>query len=380
MLDFTGLAAVQFSDGGKLFLRVFYQDGCLVKESCYDTENGWYTMPGDIVANDARLNSPIGATNWQGGKETRVYYLNEDGKLCQRHRSTGVAGEEGTWQNAADFPSYTPATYTKLAATRSNDSGANIRLYYQNTDNTIKQLMFDNRNKNWRKEKDIGIQDAKPGTNLAAVSGGDEVRLFYQNTANYIKMQYTTPNIDWTRGKIGDYQVASLASLSAVSWGYGTNLKIELFSLNADNTAVLQMSFSQGDGGWDDEQTDTKQPVLNSQGQNSAMAAIRIPGDGSISVFYQPERKIIGLYTTTVKRVPLGIPTTGLTKVERQREEALAKQRQETAARLIQEEEQKKQTKLKNMGVCPSGFAWVKEAGGYRCSAGGHFITDAQLA
>jgi len=69
MLDFTDLAAVQFSENGTFFLRVYYQDGCLVKESCYDSQNGWYTMPDDIVAKDARVNTPIGATNWQEGKQ-----------------------------------------------------------------------------------------------------------------------------------------------------------------------------------------------------------------------------------------------------------------------------------------------------------------------
>lgn len=112
-----------------------------------------------------------------------------------------MASDEGSWHDAADFPSHTPATYTKLAATRSDDAEANIRLYYQNTDNTVKQLMFEGHNKKWRKEKDISIKDAKPGTSLSAVSGSDEVRLFYQNTDNYIKLQYTTSDIEWTRGK-----------------------------------------------------------------------------------------------------------------------------------------------------------------------------------
>jgi hypothetical protein len=68
MLDFTDLAAVQFSENGTFFLRVYYQDGCLVKESCYDSQNGWYTMPDDIVANDARVNTPIGSNELAGGE------------------------------------------------------------------------------------------------------------------------------------------------------------------------------------------------------------------------------------------------------------------------------------------------------------------------
>lgn len=42
-------------------------------------------------------------------------------------------------------------------------------------------------------------------------------------------------------------------------------------------------------------------------------------------------------------------------------------------------EEAKAQQKLRTMGVCPVGYRWVKTSGGYRCSAGGHFVSDSQL-
>ena len=78
----------------------------------------------------------------------------------------------------------------------------------------------------------------------------------------------------------------------------------------------------------------------------------------------------------------------------RQREEARlralrAKAAQEKALaelRAKQEEEERKkreeakvQQKLRHMGVCEAGYRWIKQPGGYRCEAGGHFVTDAQL-
>jgi hypothetical protein len=42
-------------------------------------------------------------------------------------------------------------------------------------------------------------------------------------------------------------------------------------------------------------------------------------------------------------------------------------------------QEAKAQAKLREMGICPMGFKWVKQNGGYRCSAGGHWVDDAQL-
>ncbi|KAK2855600.1 hypothetical protein FQN49_005033 [Arthroderma sp. PD_2] len=45
----------------------------------------------------------------------------------------------------------------------------------------------------------------------------------------------------------------------------------------------------------------------------------------------------------------------------------------------VKKKEQEAQKKLREMGVCPAGFQWIKQAGGYRCAGGTHFVTDAQL-
>jgi hypothetical protein len=78
----------------------------------------------------------------------------------------------------------------------------------------------------------------------------------------------------------------------------------------------------------------------------------------------------------------------------RQREEARIREMEAKAAReKIQKElekrrleEQKRkekeaqvQVKLRQMGVCPVGYRWIKQSNGYRCSAGGHFVSDSQL-
>jgi hypothetical protein len=41
--------------------------------------------------------------------------------------------------------------------------------------------------------------------------------------------------------------------------------------------------------------------------------------------------------------------------------------------------EQRAQVKLRQMGICPMGFRWIKQSGGYRCSAGGHWVSDSSL-
>jgi hypothetical protein len=42
-------------------------------------------------------------------------------------------------------------------------------------------------------------------------------------------------------------------------------------------------------------------------------------------------------------------------------------------------EEVKAQTKLRQMGVCPVGFRWIKQSTGYRCAGGSHFVSNAEL-
>ncbi|KAJ7066957.1 P-loop containing nucleoside triphosphate hydrolase protein [Mycena amicta] len=48
-----------------------------------------------------------------------------------------------------------------------------------------------------------------------------------------------------------------------------------------------------------------------------------------------------------------------------------------------EQEERRKEAKaqeaLRAMGVCVAGFRWIKQAGGYRCAGGSHFISNAQI-
>ncbi|KAL8791513.1 MAG: hypothetical protein Q9213_000130 [Squamulea squamosa] len=65
-------------------------------------------------------------------------------------------------------------------------------------------------------------------------------------------------------------------------------------------------------------------------------------------------------------------------RMERERVLAeLEKIRVEQARR--REQEVKAQKKLKEMGVCIAGFRWIKQANGYRCAGGSHFVSDKEL-
>lgn len=65
----------------------------------------------------------------------------------------------------------------------------------------------------------------------------------------------------------------------------------------------------------------------------------------------------------------------------REQEAIVEKLEKEKAAREERQcQEERAQRKLREMGVCPVGFRWIKQNGGYRCAGGGHVVSDAQLA
>lgn len=58
--------------------------------------------------------------------------------------------------------------------------------------------------------------------------------------------------------------------------------------------------------------------------------------------------------------------------------------RQKILRSLLEEEERRRKDaearkKLETYGMCPAGFHWIKQLGGYRCAGGSHFMSDAAI-
>ncbi|KAJ8132326.1 hypothetical protein O1611_g1297 [Lasiodiplodia mahajangana] len=64
-------------------------------------------------------------------------------------------------------------------------------------------------------------------------------------------------------------------------------------------------------------------------------------------------------------------------KAKREAEEKLRKAREEAERK--KREEAMVQKKIREMGICPQGFRWIKEGGGYRCAGGAHYLSNGQL-
>ena len=73
----------------------------------------------------------------------------------------------------------------------------------------------------------------------------------------------------------------------------------------------------------------------------------------------------------------LRLKAVALKRAQDEEEERLRQLRQDEEKR--RRKEAKAQKKLREMGVCPVGFRWIKQAGGYRCAGGAHFVPDSAL-
>ncbi|KAJ6189006.1 hypothetical protein N7519_003914 [Penicillium mononematosum] len=142
-----------------------------------------------------------------------------------RVRKTPEAGDEGEWEDDTNFPSKQTLPATQLTAVRTDEDDANIQLYYQDLDGSVKEMKYISDAKGWH-EDETGIQDAQPGTSLFALCGGNnfETRLYYQDEQNKLQERYTNTMENWRNSKIRTFELAPKAPIGAVAWSYDTKV------------------------------------------------------------------------------------------------------------------------------------------------------------
>ncbi|KAG4267231.1 hypothetical protein FPRO04_04843 [Fusarium proliferatum] len=73
-----------------------------------------------------------------------------------------------------------------------------------------------------------------------------------------------------------------------------------------------------------------------------------------------------------------------LRRLKKAQQDASEADREKLVRRILAEEEKRKRiearkAKLMTMGVCPVGYQWIKQSGGYRCAGGSHWMSDGDV-
>ncbi|KAI9764889.1 MAG: hypothetical protein M1839_005692 [Geoglossum umbratile] len=325
MLNFTNLDAIEFTDGTRKYIRVYYQnEDNSIRESCFDSDNKWFTR-GNAVATNARRNSPIAVASWNNGTQIRVYFLDNSNKIRERvgESNSNDVSRATTWKDGGDLTQAVVRQESKLAIARPGKDDTTLRVYYQKEDNSLGEIMFmkagANRN-TWRLSATV-FPTAFPGSGLSAVSAkpAGDVRLYYQGNDGQLKEHYKG-NAGWGKSDHPPIPLIPKASISALLWYTSQNtqnpedLRIHVFTVSSNR--VAEISYYGSEAGWDSNLTYLN-PAYTSGANYSTVAASRIAGNtnDAADFFYQSDSKVIEINTVTgdprVARavVSKGLPT-----------------------------------------------------------------------
>jgi ATPase family associated with various cellular activities (AAA) len=160
--------------------------------------------------------------------------------------------------------------------------------------------------------------------------------------------------------------------------------------LPADTASEIKRDSGVSDAVWEKLQRD-KQAAKEKEERCQKLLKASADAANNIKLLQQKEQASEQAFQATIKQ---NEDQVALQEAKRLHEEARLQHEMERRAqedfladlerqRKAGEEERRKeakaQQKLRTLGICPMGFRWIKQNGGYRCSAGGHFVTDSEL-
>ena len=97
-------------------------------------------------------------------------------------------------------------------------------------------------------------------------------------------------------------------------------------------------------------------------------------------VFWEDPRLVDNNRQDDVMLVLLGVERSVASAARMEHEKKAADLRAREEAEIVEmRREAVVQARLRGMGVCGGDHRWIKQADGYRCAAGGHFVLDSQL-
>jgi hypothetical protein len=287
----TPLAAITFISSGKKNIRVYYQDyEGYIRETFYQDGVGWQLRDKDVVG-QGKLNTGIAVTWWADGTQIRVYYLDTSNKIVERCYTGGAAG---SWFDGELTGQFTAAHYSQLAATSYiYQSSQYIRVYYQATDNSIKEVVRIG-DTPWKATGLANIGTAIAGSSINADS-------LVETLPGYVWVYYQTPGTDfvewlWENGnawiKSGIFKSNSIyppgAGITSCSFPKNSH---RVFTISQDNQLGVT-SYDHG-GNW------SKTEFIAYSISFSSVAAIALEDGKQISVYFQNEGSKITEYLST---------------------------------------------------------------------------------
>ncbi|KAI5810735.1 hypothetical protein BZA77DRAFT_163126 [Pyronema omphalodes] len=285
ILNGSPVAALSFADGNGAHIRVYYQatDGS-IKETFYDDHRGWALRDIDVIGK-AKLNAGIACCAWANGTQIRVYFIDNNNKICERIYEGGAAGSwhDGTLSVSHDFKA---APYSQLSCIGYEENDT-LRVYYQDTSNKLREIYFDG--SRW-KDGDNSLPTATPGSSISAnAHKGRAVRwIYYQDTSmNPKEIQHIGGS--WKNGgyaPTGTFTPG--AGISAAVYSQGDNSDLRVMSVSDDNRLRVTTFTNKGWAG-------TKN--LTSTITGSDVAAIVVAGTKTWTrAYYQAEGGKIAEY------------------------------------------------------------------------------------
>jgi len=202
--------------------------------------------PGESLFAKPTDGSPIASITYHGGKQIRVYYLDENyfiQELCFTEDNGWYIGEIHTLKARATPGSGLAAIIYGALQLGDGEEGDHIRVYYQDYETqAIKELANDGY---WH-QGDLHVDNAYGGTSLAAVTyyfqHQTQIRVYYQNKSLELK-EYGHNNKGWFAGAFNPGQATVGTPLGALVFG-GVELQVYWRDLHG------HVVFARNTGAW----------------------------------------------------------------------------------------------------------------------------------
>ncbi|KAF2966505.1 hypothetical protein GQX73_g7044 [Xylaria multiplex] len=188
------LAAVSWPEDSSIRLYAQNPDDT-IQEYQYEASTGWKNP---VVLPSAEFGSSLAAMFWEdNGHHIRVYYIDPDSTVKEQRYDP----KEG-WRAGVPIVR-TSSSFASIAAVAWFDSSAHQRVYLHDSSGNITEYEWNTANNEWTSKGPV-IGPLTFGRHIAALEWktGTELRVFYQDDDNTIREQAKSDEGEWYPGEL----------------------------------------------------------------------------------------------------------------------------------------------------------------------------------